>query len=80
MTEWTCEQVEERLHEAADVMKRLPAIKVQGYYNLWPGIVREFADLVGQEPPRLRRPFGTSCVSTATSAPAASRASSTSIS
>ena len=56
MTDWTREQIEERLHEAADVMKRLPAIKVQGYYNLWPGIVREFADLVGQEPQRLRRP------------------------
>lgn len=56
MTEWTREQVEERLDEAADVMKRMPAVKVQGYYNLWPSVVREFADLVGQEPQRLRRP------------------------
>lgn len=56
MAEWTREQVEERLYEAADVMKRLPAFKVQGYYNLWPSMMREFADLVGQEPSRLRRP------------------------
>lgn len=56
MAEWTRNQVEERLYEAADVMKRLPPVKAQGYYNLWPSIVREFADLVGQEPPRLRRP------------------------
>lgn len=56
MAEWTPSLVEERLAEAADVLKRLPEVKVQGYFNLWPRIVREFGDLVGQEPPRLRRP------------------------
>ncbi|HXF87322.1 MAG TPA: DUF6362 family protein [Xanthobacteraceae bacterium] len=56
MTDWTRERVEERLSEAADVMRRLPPVRVQGYYNLWPKVLHEFADLVGQEPPRLKRP------------------------
>lgn len=56
MAEWTKEQVEERLIEAADVMKRLPEVRVQGYFNLWPRIVYEFSDLVGQAPPRMKRP------------------------
>ncbi len=54
--EWTPIIVEERLAEAADVMKRLPPVKVQGYYSLWPRYVYEFADLVGQEPPKLKLP------------------------
>lgn len=53
---WTPIMVEERLEEAADVMKRLPPVKVQGYYSLWPRYIYEFADLVGQEPPEMRLP------------------------
>lgn len=56
MTDWAREQVEERLVEAADVMKRLPEVRVPGFFSLWPKIAYEFGDLVGQEPPRLRRP------------------------
>lgn len=54
---WTPALVEDRLLDAAEVMKRLPAVSVQGYFNCWPAIVYDFADLVGQEPPRLRRPL-----------------------
>jgi len=32
--QWTPLMVEERLAEAADVLKRLPPVKVQGYYSL----------------------------------------------
>ena len=56
MAEWTRERVEERLIEAAEVMKRLPPVRVQGYFSVWPAILPEFGDLVGREPPRLRRP------------------------
>ncbi len=56
MTDWTRERIEERLSEAADVMRRLPPVRVQGYYNLWPKVLHEFSDLVGCEPPRLKRP------------------------
>ncbi len=53
---WTPLQVEERLVEAADVLKRLPEEKVQGYYSVWPQYIYEFADLVGQEPRQTRLP------------------------
>lgn len=56
MADWTPACVEARLHEAADVMKRLPDVRVQGYFNLWPKVLHEFSDLVGQEPARLKRP------------------------
>jgi hypothetical protein len=55
-TTWTPSMVEERFVDAADVMKRLPGVRVPGHFNTWPTIFREFADLVGHEPPRLRRP------------------------
>jgi hypothetical protein len=55
-TVWTPSIVEERFIEAADVMKRLPEVRVPGFYSLWPKAMHEFADLVGQEPPRLKRP------------------------
>jgi hypothetical protein len=56
MPEWTPKQVEERLEEAALVMKRLPPVRVPGYFNTWPKMVVEFADMVGQEPVRTRLP------------------------
>jgi hypothetical protein len=52
---WTPALVEERLAEAADVLKRLPEPRVQGYYVLRPRIVHELGDLVRQEPPRHAR-------------------------
>ena len=55
MDAWTRDQVEARLAEAADVLKRLPEVRVQGYFSTWPRIAYEFSDLVGQEAPRLRR-------------------------
>jgi hypothetical protein len=54
---WTASLVEERLVEAADVLKRMPPVKVRGYFNTWPTIVHDFGDLVGQEPQRLKRPY-----------------------
>ena len=55
-TRWTPSLVEERLVEAAGVMKRLPGVRVPGYFNTWPSMMREFADLVGQEPCPMRLP------------------------
>jgi hypothetical protein len=53
---WTPSLVEERFVEAAGVMKRLPDVRVPGYFNTWPKMLVEFADLVEQEPARLRLP------------------------
>lgn len=54
MTEWTPSLVEECLSEAAFVLKRLPADRRRGYFNVWPQIVHEFADKVGQEAKPMR--------------------------
>ena len=54
MTEWTPSLVEERLSEAAFVLKRLPADRRRGYFNVWPQIVHDFADKVGQEEKPMR--------------------------
>lgn len=51
---WTPSLVEERLAEAAAVLRRLPEPQRQGYFNTWPDYFYEFADLVGQEPKLLR--------------------------
>ena len=40
MTEWTPEMVEERLFEAGAVLKRLPPVKVGGYFSTWPTMKR----------------------------------------
>jgi Domain of unknown function (DUF6362) len=54
MTEWTPSLVEERLAEAAYVLKRLPPERRRGYFNVWPEIIHSFADKVGQEPKPMR--------------------------
>jgi hypothetical protein len=51
---WTPSLVEERLKEAAYVLKRLPPVKVPGYCSVWPKIIPEFGDLVGQKPKPIR--------------------------
>ena len=56
MDSWTVEMVEDRLVEAAAVMRRLPSVRVPGYFNTWPKMVVEFADRVGQQPEPMRLP------------------------
>ena len=41
MTEWTPETVASRFHEAARTAHRLPPVRVQGYFSVWPAFVRE---------------------------------------
>lgn len=53
---WTPLMVEERIVEAADVLRRLPEERVRGYFGAWPEVVHDFADKVGQEPRPMRRP------------------------
>ena len=55
MTEWTTRRSQDRLELAADVMRALPGVKPQGYFNAWPEYLHSFGDKVGQEP-RMRRP------------------------
>ena len=53
---WTVGMVAERLAEAAAVIRRLPPVRVPGYFNTWPPMVMEFADRVGQQPEPMRLP------------------------
>ena len=41
MVEWTTEDVAARFAEAAETGRRLPRVKVQGYFNVWPAFARE---------------------------------------
>ena len=45
-----------RLEDAAQVMRRLPPVRVPGYFNTWPSMMVEFADCVGREPRPMRLP------------------------
>ncbi len=56
MTDWTIAGVKDRLELAADVMRQMPGVKPQGYFNAWPEYFHSFADKVGQEP-RMRKPL-----------------------
>ena len=41
MGKWTEQQVADRFHEAAETSRRLPGVKSQGYFSVWPSIQRE---------------------------------------
>jgi hypothetical protein len=56
MTEWTRDMVEERIVEAADVLKQLPGLRSQGYFSTWPEIRRSLKELAGAMPSPMRRP------------------------
>ena len=49
---WTPRLVEERLFEAADVLRRMPGARVQGYFSTWPSVLYEFSvsDWAGTAP------------------------------
>ena len=54
---WTPILVEERLAEAAAVLKRLPEEKVQGYFSAWPDVVHDLNESFGWHDPVLKRPW-----------------------
>lgn len=41
MTDWDNEAVAARFVEASDTARRLPPVRVQGYFNVWPAIARQ---------------------------------------
>ena len=56
MTEWTMEDVAARFEEAASTARRLPPVRVQGYFNCWPAIKRMHWENLGAEPTVYRFP------------------------
>ena len=54
MAEWTIETVADRFIEAARTAHRLPPVRVQGYFTLWPTVVRsEWERMSADEQPKL---------------------------
>lgn len=51
---WTPKMAAVYLEEAADTLRRLPAVRVQGYASSWPPIVRDFWDAYGWEETEVR--------------------------
>ncbi len=41
MCEWTSETVAARFSEAVETARRLPPVRVQGYFSTWPAFIRE---------------------------------------
>ena len=41
MIEWTMDDVAARFNEAVETARRLPRVRVQGYFNVWPEFKRE---------------------------------------
>ena len=57
MNDWTIEAVAERLGEADQTARRLPPVRVQGYFNVWPPFVRtEFERMASDHAPPQRFP------------------------
>ena len=50
MGEWTRDMVEDRVVEAAAVLRKLPGPRVQGYFSTWPDIVLSAREIARQEP------------------------------
>ena len=49
MVDLTMEDVAARFAEAADTGRRLPRVKVQGYFNVWPVMVRDVWEAYPEE-------------------------------
>lgn len=54
MAEWTLEDVAARLTDAAETARRLPPVRVQGYFNTWPAFMREEWESYSAEEPVYR--------------------------
>jgi hypothetical protein len=54
VAEWTLEAVAARFAEASRTARRLPPARVQGYFNVWPPIVRSPWERLSQEEEPLR--------------------------
>ncbi len=46
---WTAKLIAERLEDAAITLRRLPPVKVRGYFNVWPSVVQDYWGALGAE-------------------------------
>ncbi|WP_424931912.1 DUF6362 family protein [Amaricoccus macauensis] len=50
MSEWTRDMVEERVEEAARVLRKLPGLRSQGTFSSWPDILRSPREIAFGDP------------------------------
>lgn len=53
-TRWTAEAVAEYFEEAMRTLRKLPPVKVPGYFTTWPQIVRTRQEIAAMEPVPMR--------------------------
>lgn len=54
---WSTDAVAARFHDAVVTGRRLPPVREQGYFNVWPAFVRtEYERMAGEDPPPVRVP------------------------
>lgn len=53
-TRWTAEAVAEHFEEAMRTLRKLPPVKLPGYFTTWPQIVRTRQEIAAMEPVPMR--------------------------
>jgi len=51
---WTAEGVADHFEEAFRTLRKLPPVKVRGYFNAWPQIVHTDREILAMEPQPMR--------------------------
>ena len=51
---WTADDVADHFEEAFRTLRKLPPVRVQGYFNAWPQIVRSEKEILAMEPQPMR--------------------------
>ena len=51
---WTAEDVADHFDEAFRTLRKLPPVKVQGYFNAWPQVIRTEREILAMEPEPMR--------------------------
>ncbi len=54
MEKWNEKAVAERLEESIRTLRRMPPVKAQSYFTVWPAIQREAAEILAMEKKPLR--------------------------
>ena len=54
MKHWTRRDIAERFEDALKTLRRMPSVRVQGYFNAWPPIVRTTMEILQMEVEPLR--------------------------
>ena len=52
--DWTADDVADHFEEAFRTLRRLPAVKAQGYFGTWPQVLRTKREIAAMEPEPMR--------------------------